>query len=158
MQQFLNQHPALFIAAFAAFFLLVSMVAMAGVAITGGWRLLAERYRTERELPAHRRSMQRAQMRWFTSYNNILTLGSDADGLYMALPRILGFGHPPLFIPWRDIQIGEPRQLLWMRMRNLSLGPNAIPLRIREPLAQFLLEPRGGETDTAASGVVSSTF
>ncbi len=109
MQEFLKQHPGLFIAAFAVFFLLASMVAMAGVAVAGGWRSLAERYRTEREMPAHRRSMQRAQMRWYTSYNNILTLGSDAEGLYMAMLRIMSFGHPPLFIPWRGVQVGEAK-------------------------------------------------
>ena len=157
MQEFVNQHPGLFIAAFAVFFLLASMVAMAGVAATGGWRLLAERYRTEREMPTRRRILQRAQMRWYTSYNNILTLGSDAEGLYMALPRIMSFGHPPLFIPWREIQVGEPRGWSLFMTRRLLLGPDAIPLRVREPLAQFLLEPRGGEI-AAVSGMVSSTF
>ena len=157
MQEFANQHPALFIAGFAVFFLLVSMVSMAGVALAGGWRLLAERYRTERELPEHRRSLQRAQMRWYTSYNNILTLGSDAEGLYMALPKLFRFSHPTLFIPWNVIQVGEPKGWSVLLMRRLLLGPDAIPLRVREPLAQFLLEPRGG-ANAVASGMISSTF
>jgi hypothetical protein len=157
MQEFVNQHPAVYVAGFTAFFLLVSVVAMAGTAVASGWRLLAERYRTEREMPAHRRSLQRAQMRWYTHYNNILTLGSDAEGLYMALPKLLRFGHPTLFIPWGEIQVGEPKGWNMFLMRRLVLGPDRVPLRIREPLAQFLLEPRGG-ANAAATGVVSSTF
>ncbi|HWB33552.1 MAG TPA: hypothetical protein VG714_10280 [Acidobacteriaceae bacterium] len=152
MQQFASQHPALYIVAITAFFLLVSMVAIQGVALTGGWRSLAERYRTERELPEHRRSIQRAQMRWATNYNNILTLGSDAEGLYMAMPSLLRFSHPTLFIPWSDIQVEEPRRWLFLMTQRLRLGPDRIPLRLREPLAQFLLEPRGGVTE-GASGV-----
>jgi len=161
MQEFINQHPALYVAGFTAFFLLVSMVAMGGVAVAGGWRALGQRYRTDRELPQHRRSMQRAQMRWGTNYKGILTVGSDAEGLYMALPRIMSLGHPRLFIPWREIQIEAPRQLLWMRMQRFVLGPDGIPLRVRESLAQFLLVSRGGmdgAANAAASGMISSSF
>lgn len=143
MQEFVNQHPALFILAIAAFFLLTSVVAMGGVAVVGGWRSLAGRYRTERELPEHRRSLQRAQMRLGTNYNNILTLGSDADGLYMAMPKLLSLGHPRLFIPWSEIQVEEPQRWFFFMTRRLRLGPDRIPLRVREALADFLLEARG---------------
>ncbi len=143
MQEFLNQHPALFTIAFAAFFLLVSVVAMGGVAIAGGWRSLAQRYRTERELPERRRTLQRAQMRLGTNYNNIVTLGSDAEGLYMAMPSLLSFGHPRLFIPWSDVVVEEPQRWFFFMTRRLRLGPDRIPLRVREQLAEFLLETRG---------------
>jgi uncharacterized membrane protein YgcG len=144
MQELANQHPALFMVAIVAFFLLTSMVAMGGVAAVGGWRSLAGRYRTERALPEHRRSLQRAQMRLGTNYNNILTLGSDAEGLYMAMPKLLSLGHPRLFIPWSEIQVEDPQRWFFFMTRRLRLGPDRIPLRVREALADFLLETRGG--------------
>ena len=117
------------------------------VSLVSGWRSLAERYRTEREFPEHKRRMQSAQMRVGANYNNILTLASDAEGLYMGLTINMFPGHPRLFIPWADVVTEEPRRYLFLMVRMFRLGPSGIPLRVRESLAEFLLEGK------AASGM-----
>jgi hypothetical protein len=78
-------------------------------------------------------------MRVGANYNNILTLGSDGEGITMGLTINLFPGHPPLFIPWVDVQVEEPKRYFFVMMRTLRLGPGGIPLRVREPLAEFLL-------------------
>lgn len=109
-----------------------------------GWRSLAKRYRTEREFPVYRRQMQTAAMKGGIRYSNIVTAGSDAEGLYLRLPAILSLGQPPLFVPWADIQVDDPTESLFVKRQTLRLGPDGIPLRVRESLAEFLLAGRNG--------------
>lgn len=151
MQDFATQHPTIFVACiFAGVAILWAGIGVV-VSLVSGWRSLAERYRTEREFPEHKRRMQSAQMRAAANYNNILTLASDAEGLYMGLTINMFPGHPRLFIPWADVEVDEPKRMLWVMTRTLRLGPGGIPLRVREPLAEFLL------ADRAASGMAGQT-
>jgi hypothetical protein len=141
MHDFVSQYPRLFSLSAVG----LAVVAWMGLVLSwlSGWRSLAERYRTEREFPAHRRRMQSAMMQGGIGYNNILTLGSDAAGLYLRLPAVFRFGQPPLFVPWTDIAVDDPTEVLFQTRQTLRLGPDAIPLRVRMRLAQFLLEGRG---------------
>lgn len=141
MQGFADSHPVLFW--FGTFIPLWLTIGYA-VALLSGWRSLAEHYRTDRPFPGHKRWMQSAKLRLGAGYNNALTLGSDADGIYMAVLFLFRMGHPPLFIPWGDIQIDEPKRFLFLMSRKFRLGPDGIPLRVREPLAQFLLQANTG--------------
>jgi len=77
--------------------------------------------------------------------------------MYMGAFVLFRAGQPPLFIPWGEIELEEPRRWWFFMTRRLYLGPDRIPLRLRLRTAQFLLEPRGGES-VAAIGTVSSTF
>jgi hypothetical protein len=157
MQQLTSQHPAIFgvfsLALLAIFWIATGLL----VSWITGWRSLAERYKTNREFPARKRWMQSARMRAGVRFNHALTLGSDAEGIYMGMTLPMFPGQRRLFIPWSDVKAEEPQHLLWLMMRTLRLGPDGIPLRVREPLAQFLLQPRGGMNATVP-GIVSSTF
>jgi hypothetical protein len=143
MQQFVTQHPNGFAAGMAAFFVALWFVVGLVISLVSGWHALAERYRTDREFPVRRRPMQSARMRAACGYNNILTLGSDEEGIYMGMTISLFPGHRRLFIPWADIEVQEAKRVLWAMMRTLRLGPDRIPLRVRESLAEFLLAGRG---------------
>jgi len=46
-------------------------------------------------------------MRWRLHYNNILTIGADEGGLYLGVLFLFRAGHPPLYIPWREISVVE---------------------------------------------------
>lgn len=56
--------------------------------------------------------MQSGIMRWTTRYGNVLTIGADSRGLYLAVLFLFRSGHPPLYIPWDGIEISERRG--WM--------------------------------------------
>jgi hypothetical protein len=156
MQQFVVQHPGLFAVCNLLFVLGVISGVGFVISMVGGWHSLAEHFRTEREFPAHKRWMQSASMRMLTGYNNALTLGSDSEGIYLGMTLPILLRHPRLFVPWTEVRVDQPRQFLWRTVRTLSLGPDAIPLTVRERTAQFLLESRAGTSD--ASGAISSTF
>jgi hypothetical protein len=161
MQEFMTQHPSFATAAAGAGFVLWFSFVSWFTSLLLGWRSLAQRYRTERQFPEHRRWMQSASMRLGGGINHALTLGSDAEGIYAGMTISIFVGYPRLFIPWTDISVEEPRRWFFFMARRLRLGPDAIPLRVREPLADFLLEPRGGmnaAVNAATPGTISSTF
>jgi len=137
MQEIVSQYPRLVAITVIAMALIVWMALV--LSWLSGWRSLAKRYRTEREFPAHRRRMQTATMRGGIGYNFIVTLASDAEGLYLGLPAIFRLGQPPLFIPWADVSVDEPKQLRLVMLSTLWLGPDGIPLRVRTSLVEFLL-------------------
>ena len=143
MQAFADSHPALFwFSTFIPLWLTVGYL----VSLLSGWQSLADRYKTDRPFSSHKKWLQSAQMRFGVGYNNVLTAASDAEGIYLGVLVLFRMGHPPLFIPWSDIGLDEPRRFLFMKSRKFRLGPDGIPLRVREPLAQFLLQ-----TNTAAA-------
>ena len=77
-------------------------------------------------------------MRYLVGYNNCLTLGANREGFYISLALPLFLGHPPLFIPWREISVTR-KKVLWFKQVRLGLGREApIPFQISERLAEKL--------------------
>lgn len=142
MQESAQQHWPFWAVGFPIYFVGLWVGVSALISLAGGWWGLAKRYRTERTFPAHKRSLQRGQMRAGTGYNGVLTLASDAEGLYLGVMFLFRVAHPPLFIPWSEIEIEEPKRWLFFLVQRLRLGPDRIPLQLRERLAQFLLSER----------------
>ncbi|HET6841282.1 MAG TPA: hypothetical protein VFK06_06295 [Candidatus Angelobacter sp.] len=91
------------------------------IAWQGGWRLLARRFRTQRSFPTQKWRMQSAEMRFLANYNNCLTIGANAAGLYLAPMFLFRLWHPPLFIPWSEITF-ERKQFLFFRSVEFRLG------------------------------------
>src|SRR5262249_25216809 len=69
----------------------------------GGWSALAAHYRTRAPFAGKRWRMQSITMHGWVGYNGGVTVGANADGLYLAMPMLVG--HPPLFIPWTDLSL-----------------------------------------------------
>jgi len=87
-----------------------------------------------------------------TGYNNCLTIGANASGLYLSIIFPLRFAHPPLFIPWREISISR-KKILWINIVELRLGREAdVPLRIRNPLTEKLKAAAGTSWPSESSG------
>ncbi|HWG18773.1 MAG TPA: hypothetical protein VN678_12970 [Acidobacteriaceae bacterium] len=151
MNEFGQQNPTLFVIALVGMIAGMWLVTGWLISFLSGWAALAEQYRTDRSFPEHKRWMQGAMMRWGCHYNGILTLASDDDGLYMGVTVPIFMGHPRLFIPWRDVKAEEPARWFFIMTQRLRLGPDAVPFRLREPLAYFLLYPGGGGTPPAGA-------
>jgi len=104
----------------------------------GGWSALSRTYRTQTPFVGTKWTLQRAQMRWRTNYNNALTLGVNPQGLYLAIVFLFRFRHPPLLIPWSDIKVRRSSGWLFDYV-ILTLGhETAIPLKISKSLAASL--------------------
>jgi hypothetical protein len=145
----INAHPIPFA---IAFLICLWVVIFTMISQLGGWASLAGRYRESDTYSGPRWKMQSGQMRWFTNYNNCLTLGANATGLYLGILFICRIGHPPLFIPWREIAVSR-KKILWTNFVELRLGHETdIPFRIGTGLAEKLKAAAGTSWPSESTG------
>jgi hypothetical protein len=91
-------------------------------------------------------NMQSARMRWFSQYNNALTVGADVAGLFMVPFLLFRAWHPPLFVPWSEITGVRETRFLFVRFVEMRLGRvEEIPFRIRASLAARIRIAAGSE-------------
>jgi len=82
-------------------------------------------------------------MRWIAAYGNCLTVGANIDGLYLATSPLFRLAHPPLLIPWNEVSHSK-RRILFFPMMRFELGrETAVPLWVRETLAERLKNVAG---------------
>jgi hypothetical protein len=102
----LLDNPLVFFALFIAMWICIGFL----ISLIGGWHALSELYAADAgQFSGKRKYMQSAAMRWNTHYNNVLTIGADARGLYLGVLFLFRIGHPPLYIPWESVVISERR-------------------------------------------------
>ena len=113
------------------------------IAKMGGWSRLAEAYRCTN---AFEGSSFRCQSGGVgkASYSNILTVGGDNDGLYLALLFLFRPFHPPLYIPWSEIAMeAKEEKALFFRYRCVILTFASAPgvtLKLKAKLLEKLLK------------------
>jgi hypothetical protein len=73
--------------------------------LIGGWRRLARRFRAQEPFYGEQWGWQSAQLRGWCNYNHCVTVGASAEALYLALNFPFGLFHPPLLIPWKEIEV-----------------------------------------------------
>jgi hypothetical protein len=109
------------------------------VSATGGWRALGKRYALGGgQFLGETRRWQGAAMRRGTHYHNVLTIGADHRGLYLAVFFLFRPGHPPLYIPWDRITL--ERRRMWFTER-VVFEFNELPgvyLAVGVPLGESL--------------------
>ncbi len=77
------------------------------------WQTLAHRYPLRGSRPPARVRLGFGVFRGWIGYNGGLVVAVDARGLYLAaMPVVLSFCHPPIFIPWSEIE--------WIRRTGCS--------------------------------------
>ena len=104
-QRFIDQHPSLFAAIFPVYFITLWFLVGTTNSFVGGWFSLSRTYRTVVPFNGAKWNMQSGRMRWLANYNNVLTLGASQEGLYLACMFLFRFMHPPLLIPWSEINV-----------------------------------------------------
>lgn len=94
------------------------------LAFVGGWRGLAGRFRTETEQP-HSAETPTGAMLGVVSYKSVLEVAFAEDGLDLRVMMMFRPGHPPLRIPWDQVEYqGEAASLFRKRVRiRLGGGP-----------------------------------
>lgn len=106
------------------------------IAKSGGWRLLARRFRMNSSFVGEKWSMQSAAMRFGVSYNNCLTVGANSMGLFVQPMILFRLWHPPLFVPWSEIRRFPKKRLLWDFMEYRLGREEEIPFTVRPKLAR----------------------
>jgi hypothetical protein len=108
--------------------MLICFFSMAVSAHLSGWYTLTQQYRAVMPFSGRRWHLRAATFRSYTSYWLTLVIGGNRDGLYLAQFWPLSWTHPPLFIPWRDVQFA-PRRWFEVGARSLLVGQNE-PIRV----------------------------
>jgi hypothetical protein len=110
------------------------------LALVGGWRTLAARYRMHDEQKPTTQST--SGMLGLVSYNGVLQVGASNIGLDLRVMALFRAGHPPLRIPWTDIRVEDERAGLLGAQTRLRLGPGGPALRLPSRVWQGLSRPR----------------
>ena len=126
----------LFAIFFPPFFVGVWFLVTYWIALIGGWRLLAKRFRMQGTFTGAKWEMQSARMRHLSNYNRALTIGADNTGLFIVPFILFRAWHPALFVPWTEISVRYTTQLFFFKFVELRLGRSEeIPFTIRPTLA-----------------------
>ena len=113
------------------------------IAVVSGWFELGRAYRAAQRFVGPTWRFQNAQFRLLTGYHNVLTVGANAEGLYLALLLLFRIGHPPLFIPWQDISV-RPGKVLWVRTYKFEIRQApSVHLQLREKLGKRIQDAAG---------------
>jgi hypothetical protein len=112
------------------------------IGILSGWHLLSRRFRAEAEPYGETHSagpfFYHVQMRYRVNYGSLIHITAANDALYLSALFPFHIGHPPLCIPWKEVQLRRTR-FSWRRYVVLTLGvQERIPMRISERMARKL--------------------
>lgn len=128
-----------FLYVFPFFFVALWLFVTYLIALAGGWRLLAQRFRSQGPFAGWKRRMRSARMRGTVQYNNVLTIGADVSGLFIVPMFLFRAWHPALLIPWMEVTVRGSTRILFFRYVELRLGRSEnIPLWISASLASEL--------------------
>jgi hypothetical protein len=74
--------------------------------------VLAERYPASIPMPRPKTRLGYGVFGGWVGYNGALVVASDASGLFLSVWPLLSWAHPPLFIPWTEVERVE-RERKW---------------------------------------------
>ena len=137
---------------------LVTMWIIVGylIALAGGWRLLAQRFRIQGDFLGQKWTMQSARMRTLANYNNVLTIGADNAGLFIVPFFLFRAWHAPLYIPWVEITVRNKTRLFF-RFVELRLGRSEqVPFTITPALAARIQAAAGPGWPVESAGAADS--
>jgi hypothetical protein len=111
------------------------MVLTQFVARISGWRSLAEAYPSIADPTGPLLRFQSAGLRMGSNYGGILNVATDAQGISLSVVLLFRFGHPPVFVPWGDIQAEMVEGFSRGVRLRFSRKPN-VPMVISRSLAE----------------------
>ena len=92
------------------------------LSVMGGWRQLAKRYTCSGTIVGTTWWFQSAGIHCYveTNYGSCLTVKANNEGIGLSLLLPFRIGHPPLFIPWSEVEIGEVRRFFFFKRVRLT--------------------------------------
>lgn len=130
---------------FIAALLCVWIAVCYAISYCGGWWALSRGYPSKAGEIRKRWSFQSGMMRRMTGYGGCLNFGATDRELTLSVLFLFRPGHPPLQIPWEDIEM--TRYKPWMMTSRIRLSfrkaPD-VPLIIRNGLAREISKENTG--------------
>lgn len=109
------------------------------LAYLSGWRRLAAAYPSPRQVDGRTVWMGSVALGTWCGYSNCVILTANHAGLRMALWLPFRFGHPPIFLPWAEMQASVSR-FLWVKLLKLRLDRSSVQVQIPINLVSQLRE------------------
>lgn len=125
---------------FPVFFVLLWCVVGYVVSRFSGWSELAERYRAQAPFEGEVWRFQSAQMRYMMNYNNCLTFGASSEGLYLATLFLFRLGHPPLLVPWGELEIQQEKRFFFVGYTLRFRQVPGVRMWVRAKLGERIVE------------------
>jgi hypothetical protein len=119
------------------FFILLWIIGTYLFSFIDGWRKLAIYYRYQGQSIGEKYHFQSGKIKW-AAFGSCLTVGANQEGLYIAIAFLFRAGHPPLFIPWREIKIQRKVSFGFSMLEFKFDRIDSIPLLITQQLEDFL--------------------
>ncbi len=88
------------------------------IGYTSGWWSLARSYRHNEQFGGKSRRVHNVRLN--RSNYGTMTVGADANGLYLAAFFLFRPGHPPLFIPWADVTVTLVKGWFWRKYLEMT--------------------------------------
>jgi hypothetical protein len=106
------------------------------LAAVGGWRRIAKTF-PARDRPDGKWHYMQSGMVGVVSYGSGLIVCSSIAGLYVAVLPMFRLAHPPLFLPWKEINVRMVRRFLWVEtvwfyVGSPVIGTLQLPKRVFE--------------------------
>ena len=133
-------NPAIVVPLFVAFWCAICLT----LSTVGGWRTLARAYRASRPFTGQRLHL-RSALFGSVGYNGCLTLGANAEGLFISVLFPFRLGHPPLFIRWSEVEnMGQTRQLFVRMVRFRFKRAPSVTVSMFRGTAQTIAKQANG--------------
>lgn len=129
----------LILLAFPVYFTALWCLILWLIALTGGWRKLAGRYRQLGDFQAQVLRYQSARLNW-SNYSNILRIGLSDRGLNLSPMVLFRPFHPPLFIPWEEIEAQPFQRALWTGYQLCFRSVPGVRLELYRGTFQHILD------------------
>ena len=112
------------------------------ISLQSGWFSLGRRFKRQSDPYGDTKSagpfFYTVYMRWWSKYSSVIRLTAAGDALYVSILFPLRIGHPPLRIPWDEIQFRRTkfffRTYIMLTLGNEEKIPMRIPLRMARNL------------------------
>ena len=89
---------------------------------------------------SHISTLSSCRMNGFVNYNNCLTFGAGAEGLFINIFPIFRFRHPPLLIPWSEIKEEKTKGIIFEYRELTFAGVSSVKMRIITSLAEKIFD------------------
>lgn len=100
------------------------------IAAVSGWRHIAKKHPATGPTPGALKYFVWGQVGW-VNYQHCLRVGGDERGLYLVPFFIFRLFHPPLFIPWSEIQTRKQERHFFVRVDTIELGREFSRIRLQ---------------------------
>jgi hypothetical protein len=100
-----------------------------------GWFWFALRYRFTSHFRGASIGLISIDINYIVHYFVVMKV--NRDGFYLKPPLILSLFHPPLFIPWNDVQNVKDEKFMFLKYKRLFIG-NPVVGNIRISYSTFV--------------------